>query len=65
MTETHRALDAIARRSGAVVKPTGAGGGDLAWLCGPDPASEAAAGAALHAAGYSTFRFAIEARGAR
>lgn len=64
-TETHHALDAIAARHGAVVKSTGAGGGDLAWLCGPDPATEEAARAALAAAGHLTFRFAIDRVGAR
>ncbi|MEZ4436364.1 MAG: hypothetical protein R3F65_28525 [bacterium] len=64
-TETHRALDAIAARHGAVVKSTGAGGGDLAWLCGPDPATEEAARVALAAAGHLTFRFAIDRLGAR
>jgi len=62
-TETHARLHAIARAVGAGVKPTGAGGGDLAWVYGPDAESEAAAAKALAAEGHVVFDFAIETRG--
>lgn len=59
VTDRHRALDALARRHGAGVKPTGAGGGDLAWIHAAEPAAEAAAAAALAAAGHPVFDFAL------
>ncbi|MCB9528150.1 MAG: hypothetical protein R3F65_02505 [bacterium] len=65
VTDTHQRLDALARPFGAVVKPTGAGGGDLAWLCAPDEAREDAAAAAIAAAGHRGWRFGISGRGAR
>ncbi|MCB9549790.1 MAG: hypothetical protein H6706_28620 [Myxococcales bacterium] len=48
---THWRLDALAEPHGCRVKPTGAGGGDLAWIAGPDAEAEAQAAAALAAAG--------------
>lgn len=62
-TEVHDRLDALAQPFGAVVKPTGAGGGDLAWLCGPDEEREDAAAAAIAAAGHQGWVFGISARG--
>lgn len=61
-TATHHELHRIARRFGAGVKPTGAGGGDLAWIYATDPADERAAFKALGEAGHAVFAFEI-ARG--
>jgi len=58
-TEAHHASHRIAQRCGAGVKPTGAGGGDLAWIYAADPMDEAAAAKALAADGHTVFAFAI------
>lgn len=58
-TATHHDLHRIAQRRGAGVKPTGAGGGDLAWIYATDPADEAAAAKALRAEGHAVFAFEI------
>jgi phosphomevalonate kinase len=65
VTPIHTELSALARPFGVVVKPTGAGGGDLAWLVGPDAASEAAAAEAVGAAGHVVLRMRLSARGVR
>lgn len=60
-TETHHDLHRVAERFGAGVKPTGAGGGDLAWIYAADPADAAAAARALAKAGHAVFDFAVAA----
>lgn len=56
-TDVHHELHRIARRFGAGVKPTGAGGGDLAWIYAADSADAAAASRGLAEAGYAVFGF--------
>jgi phosphomevalonate kinase len=63
VTPVHGELAALARPFGVVVKPTGAGGGDLAWLVGPDDAAEGAAAEAVRAAGHVVLRMRVSARG--
>lgn len=63
VTDTHRRLDGLARVHGAVCKPTGAGGGDLAWIVGPDEAAEKKAVTDMLAAGYRTYEFRIAPAG--
>ncbi len=60
-TALHRGLHRAAARHGAGVKPTGAGGGDLAWIYAAEPAAEAAAAKALEAAGHPVFRLTVAA----
>lgn len=64
VTDVHRRLDSIARAHGAVCKPTGAGGGDLAWVVGPDEDAEQRAVTDMLAAGYRTYEFQIAPAGA-
>lgn len=59
VTPIHHALSAAVADLDIVVKPTGAGGGDLAWVVGADAAHEAAALAHLAAAGHHTFRLRV------
>ena len=59
VTACHRELADLVEDSGVVVKPTGAGGGDLAWLVGPDADSEAAALERMRAAGHIGFALRI------
>lgn len=59
VTQCHRQLSAIVEDLSVVVKPTGAGGGDLAWVVGPDTATEAAALDRLTAAGHACFALAL------
>ena len=54
-----QSLDDIARSHGAVCKPTGAGGGDLAWVVGPDEGVERRTVTDMLAAGYRTYEFQI------
>ncbi|MCB9537019.1 MAG: hypothetical protein H6704_12265 [Myxococcales bacterium] len=64
VTETHRALDALARGVGGAAKPTGAGGGDLAWLVAPDAQAEAALAHRVDAAGFPVWSMTVAAAGA-
>jgi phosphomevalonate kinase len=64
-TPVHEALASLAHPYGAVVKPTGAGGGDLAWIVAADEEREAAAAAAIQGAGHPVLRLAIDPRGVR
>lgn len=59
VTACHRELSDVVDGSGVVVKPTGAGGGDLAWLVGPTAPSEALALDRLRAAGHACFALPI------
>ncbi len=59
LTETHVALHDLAARHSAGVKPTGAGGGDLAWLYAEDPDAEVAAAKALVEAGHLVLELGI------
>lgn len=59
----HRELDAEARRRGGAVKPTGAGGGDLAWIIGPDADATAAIAAHLEASGARVLSLGVARRG--
>lgn len=63
VTDAHRRLDALARDLGGAAKPTGAGGGDLAWLVTPDEAAEQALLARVLAAGFAAWRMNVAARG--
>ena len=58
VTETHHALIRHVGDRGAV-KPTGAGGGDLAWLIGRSPSEERQLLGELSAMGYRCYRFKI------
>ncbi len=62
-TPAHAQVAALARPFGVVVKPTGAGGGDLAWMIGPDGAAEAAAAEAVRAGGHVVLRMRVSDRG--
>ncbi len=50
-------MQAIAGDYSVVVKPTGAGGGDLAWCIGVDEADERALATALTAEGWPVYWF--------
>ncbi len=63
VTEAHRTLDALAREVGGDAKPTGAGGGDLAWLVAPDEAAERALRSRIREAGFAAWRMDIAAQG--
>ncbi|MEZ4470708.1 MAG: hypothetical protein R3F60_07905 [bacterium] len=60
----HWRLDALAEPHGCRVKPTGAGGGDLAWIVGPDAEAEARAAAALSASGERVIWLPVDPVGA-
>lgn len=64
VTATHRALAAAVASLPVVVKPTGAGGGDLAWIAGDDPEAERAAAVRLAQAGFAIFSLRIADRAA-
>lgn len=64
-TEVHSELDAIARGFGGAAKPTGAAGGDLAWLMAPDPDAEAALIKALEERGFTVLLLPIAHQGVR
>lgn len=51
-TDDHRRLERIARRCGAVFKPSGAGGGDIALAAAADAEALAALARQIAAAGY-------------
>ncbi|MCB9524103.1 MAG: hypothetical protein H6702_12150 [Myxococcales bacterium] len=55
----HRTLAALAGAHGGACKPTGAGGGDLAWRVGPDGETEARLAQAAAAAGFRAWRFEV------
>lgn len=59
VTSVHDALAGAVAELDVVVKPTGAGGGDLAWVVGADPAVEARALARLNAAGHRVFALSV------
>ena len=61
-TPAHDAIKAIVGKYGAV-KPTGAGGGDLAWVLGHAPADEAVLESRLRTAGYPCHRLMVSAEG--
>ena len=48
------ALQGVVARHGGVAKPTGAGGGDLVWLVGRDPAHEQRLASEAEGAGFAT-----------
>ena len=56
-------LHAIAGDFCTVVKPTGAGGGDLAWCVAPDPDDEIALGETLQAEGWPVLWLSIDETG--
>lgn len=64
-TPAHQSCAAKSERYGCAIKPTGAGGGDLAWLVGPDPAAEAAAAGALRQADCLVMQVTIDPDGVR
>ncbi len=64
VTDAHRALDRLARGVGGAAKPTGAGGGDLAWLVAPDAAAEAALARRVEAAGFPVWWMDVAGAGA-
>ena len=61
-TPAHDAIKGIVGKYGAV-KPTGAGGGDLAWVLGHAPADEAVLESRLRTAGYPCHRLMVSAEG--
>ncbi|MEE2788847.1 MAG: hypothetical protein VX589_16035 [Myxococcota bacterium] len=65
VTDRHHQLQDIASQFGTVVKPTGAGGGDLAWLVGPTVDAEAAALDAFRREHIPVWTFNIDRNGAR
>lgn len=64
VTDLHRRLDADALAFGCRVKPTGAGGGDLAWIVGVDAEAEGAAAVHFAAAGRPVLALPVDPEGA-
>ena len=64
VTERHLWLQSIASRYGACVKPTGAGGGDLAWLVSQSPSDEVRVREAFIHEGVPVLQFRINPMGA-
>ncbi len=60
----HLTLARLAADVGGASKPTGAGGGDLAWLIGPDADAEARLAQTAQGAGFRVYRFEIAAEAA-
>ncbi len=58
-------LRALAGDFSAVVKPTGAGGGDLAWCVAPDPEDERRLGETLEREGWRVFWLEVDPLGVR
>ena len=65
VTDAHRAMRDCVKPFGGVIKPTGAGGGDLGWVITPEERDEVAALAALQRAGYVAWRLPIAKAGLR
>jgi phosphomevalonate kinase len=63
VTEAHRALAEVADAMNAVSKPTGAGGGDLAWVLGPADAEPDEVVGELRTQGFSAWRFDVAPTG--
>jgi phosphomevalonate kinase len=65
VSEPHHRIAEIARSVGCAAKPSGAGGGDLAVVFCPDPASAVAARDALCAGGFSPLDLQTDLTGVR
>jgi phosphomevalonate kinase len=65
VSEVHRSIAEIARAHGCAAKPSGAGGGDLAVIFCPDPASAAAVREDLCARGHSPIDLPADPAGVR
>ena len=63
-TPAHDMIEDIVGQRGAV-KPTGAGGGDLAWVLGTTQANDDLLESKLRAAGYRCYRFMVSPHGVR
>jgi len=65
VTDAHRAIMEVVRPHGGVVKPTGAGGGDLGWVIPSQAADEVNILTHLQRAGYAAWRLPIASNGLR
>ena len=65
VTDTHRALMSLVAPEDAVVKPTGAGGGDLGWVIARRVEDEVRTLTRLQRAGYAAWRLPIAMAGIR
>ena len=65
VTDAHRAIMGTVKPHGAVIKPTGAGGGDLGWVIPARAQDEVKILARLQRAGYAAWRLPISETGLR
>jgi len=65
VTDAHRAIMSVVHPHGAVVKPTGAGGGDLGWVIPGHIGDEVHILTRLQRAGYAAWRLPISRSGLR
>ncbi len=63
VTQTHKLLEKVCSPFGAVSKPTGAGGGDLAWVLGPEGMEPTELVSRLREAGMHTLSLGISPDG--